>query len=106
MFKSIQAEIDATMQRDPAARSRLEVVLCYPGFQAIILHRIANACWRGGRFLLGRWISAVARLANGIEIHPGATIGRLFFLDHGLGVVKIGRASCSASGWKDVEISV
>jgi serine O-acetyltransferase len=87
MFKSLQAEIDATMQRDPAARSRLEVVLCYPGFQAIVLYRVAHACWRRGWFLLGRWISAVARVLTGIEIHPGATIGRRFFIDHGMGVV-------------------
>src|SRR3546814_10808479 len=87
MFKSLQAEIDATMQRDPAARSRLEVVLCYPGFQAVILYRLSNAFWRRGWFLVGRWISAVARLLTGIEIHPGATIGRRFFIDHGMGVV-------------------
>src|SRR3546814_771815 len=87
MFKSLQAEIDATMQRDPAARSRLEVVLCYPGFQAVILYRLSNAFWRRGWFLVGRWISAVARLLTGIEIHPGATIGRRFFVDHGMGVV-------------------
>jgi len=87
MFKSLRAEIDATMQRDPAARSRLEVVLCYPGFQAIMMYRLANACWRRGWFLLGRWISAVARLLTGIEIHPGATIGKRFFIDHGMGVV-------------------
>ncbi len=87
MFKSLQAEIDATMQRDPAARSRLEVVLCYPGFQALMLYRLANACWRRGWFLLGRWISAIGRLITGIEIHPGATIGKRFFIDHGMGVV-------------------
>jgi serine O-acetyltransferase len=87
MFKSLRAEIDATMQRDPAARSRLEVVLCYPGFQAVILHRVANACWRRGWVLVGRWLSAVARLLTGIEIHPGATIGKRFFIDHGMGVV-------------------
>ena len=87
MFKSLRAEIDATMQRDPAARSRLEVVLCYPGFQALMLYRLANACWRRGWFLLGRWISAVGRLITGIEIHPGATIGKRFFIDHGMGVV-------------------
>ncbi len=87
MFKSLRAEIDATMQRDPAARSRLEVVLCYPGFQAIMLYRVANACWRQRWYLLGRWISAIARLLTGIEIHPGATIGQRFFIDHGMGVV-------------------
>ena len=87
MFKSLRAEIDATMQRDPAARSRLEVVLCYPGFQAIMLHRLSSACWRRGWFLLGRWISAIGRTLTGIEIHPGATIGKRFFIDHGMGVV-------------------
>jgi serine O-acetyltransferase len=87
MFKSLRAEIDATMQRDPAARSRLEVVLCYPGFQAIMLYRLANACWRRRWYLLGRWISAVGRILTGIEIHPGATIGKRFFIDHGMGVV-------------------
>ncbi|MGF1627551.1 MAG: serine O-acetyltransferase EpsC [Alphaproteobacteria bacterium] len=87
MFKSLRAEIDATMQRDPAARSRLEVVLCYPGFQAIMFYRLANACWRRRWYLLGRWISAISRLLTGIEIHPGATIGKRFFIDHGMGVV-------------------
>ncbi len=87
MFKSLRSEIDATMQRDPAARSRLEVVLCYPGFQAIMLYRVANACWRRGAHLLGRWISAIGRIITGIEIHPGATIGERFFIDHGMGVV-------------------
>ena len=87
MFKSLRAEIDATMQRDPAARSRLEVVLCYPGFQALMLYRLANACWRRRWFLLGRWVSALGRVLTGIEIHPGATIGERFFIDHGMGVV-------------------
>jgi serine O-acetyltransferase len=87
MFKSLRAEIDATMQRDPAARSRLEVVLCYPGFQAIMLYRLANACWRRHWYLLGRWISSLGRVLTGIEIHPGATIGERFFIDHGMGVV-------------------
>lgn len=87
MFKSLKTGIDATMQRDPAARSRLEVVLCYPGFQAILLYRVANACWRRGWHLVGRWISAVGRILTGIEIHPGATIGERFFIDHGMGVV-------------------
>src|SRR3546814_5513420 len=75
------------MQGAPSSRSRLEVVLCYPGFQACILYRLSSAFWRRGWFLVGRWISAVARLLTGIEIHPGATIGRRFFIDHGMGVV-------------------
>src|SRR3546814_2754532 len=75
------------MQGAPSSRSRLEVVLCYPGFQACILYRLSSAFGRRGWFLVGRWISAVARLLTGIEIHPGATIGRRFFIDHGMGVV-------------------
>lgn len=87
MFKTLRAEIDATMARDPAARSRLEVVLCYPGFQAVLLYRLAHACWRRRLFLLGRLISQFARWITGIEIHPGAKIGERFFIDHGMGVV-------------------
>lgn len=87
MFKSLKAEIDATIARDPAARSRIEVVLCYPGFQALLFHRLANRLWRARWRLLARWLSTVARWLTGIEIHPGATIGRRFFIDHGMGVV-------------------
>lgn len=87
MFKTLRAEIDATMARDPAARSRVEVVLCYPGFQAVLLYRLAHACWRRRLFLLGRLISHFARWITGIEIHPGASIGQRFFIDHGMGVV-------------------
>src|SRR6202043_1426776 len=83
----LREEIDATMKRDPAARSRLEVVLCYPGFHAILFHRAAHWLWRHGWFLLGRFVSHLGRLATGIEIHPGARIGRRFFIDHGMGVV-------------------
>ncbi|HLS69280.1 MAG TPA: serine O-acetyltransferase [Kiloniellales bacterium] len=87
MFKTIRAEIDAVMARDPAARSRLEVVLCYPGFQAVLFYRLAHACWKRRLFLLGRMISQLARWLTGVEIHPGAEIGRRFFIDHGMGVV-------------------
>ena len=87
MFKTLRAEIDAIMARDPAARSRLEVVLCYPGFQAVLFYRVANACWRARFYLLGRMISQLARWLTGIEIHPGAEIGKRFFIDHGMGVV-------------------
>lgn len=86
-LKDITDEIDSYMRRDPAARSRLEVVVCYPGFQALLLHRLANSCWRHGWRLLGRWLSQVGRFLTGIEIHPGAQIGRRFFIDHGMGVV-------------------
>ncbi|HEY0836638.1 MAG TPA: serine O-acetyltransferase [Azospirillum sp.] len=87
MFKHLREEIDGIMARDPAARSRLEVALCYPGLHAIVLHRIAHYCWQRGWKLLGRVISQLARALTGIEIHPGATIGRRFFIDHGMGVV-------------------
>ena len=75
MFKSIHDEIDAVMQRDPAARSRLEVVLCYPGFQALQFYRVSNFLWAHGWRLLGRWVSQAGRLLTGIEIHPGAIVG-------------------------------
>jgi serine O-acetyltransferase len=87
MFKSFTADIDAMMARDPAARSRLEVVLCYPGFQAILFYRVSHAAWRRGWRLLGRFLSQVGRWMTGIEIHPGARIGKRFFIDHGMGVV-------------------
>ncbi|WP_020592761.1 serine O-acetyltransferase [Kiloniella laminariae] len=92
MFDRIKAEIDATMARDPAARSRLEVVLCYPGFQVLMLHRLANRLWKRDWHLLSRSISHIGRIVTGIEIHPGATIGKDFFIDHGMGVV-IGETS-------------
>ena len=92
MFKSIRDEIDATMARDPAARSRLEVVLCYPGFQAVMFYRLANLFWSNRFYLLGRFVSQLGRALTGIEIHPGAKIGRNLFIDHGMGVV-IGETS-------------
>ncbi|WP_417453683.1 serine O-acetyltransferase [Kiloniella sp.] len=92
MFDRIKAEIDATMSRDPAARSRMEVVLCYPGFQAVTLHRLSNKLWRSNWCLLARCLSHIGRVVTGIEIHPGATIGKGFFIDHGMGVV-IGETS-------------
>jgi len=87
MFSRINEDISSIMQRDPAARSRWEVLTCYPGLHAIIMHRWANACWRIGLKWLGRFISYVSRAMTGIEIHPGATIGRRVFIDHGFGVV-------------------
>jgi len=87
MFSRISEDINSIMQRDPAARSRSEVLTCYPGLHAIIMHRWANACWRMGLKWLGRFISHISRGLTGIEIHPGATIGRRVFIDHGFGVV-------------------
>jgi len=92
IFKRLADEIDAILTRDPAARSRLEVVLCYPGLHAVVLHWLANAAWRRNWKLLGRLISHVARGVTGIEIHPAAKIGRRLFVDHGMGVV-IGETS-------------
>lgn len=79
--------IDTFMTVDPAARSRTEVVLCYPGFHAIIAHRVAHKLWQDGHLTLARFVSHLARVFTGIEIHPGATIGRRFVIDHGMGVV-------------------
>ncbi len=87
MFKSLREDVEAVFQRDPAARSRLEVVLCYPGIHALIFHRIGHALWTRDWKLAARFISQVGRFMTGIEIHPGAKIGRRFFVDHGMGVV-------------------
>jgi serine O-acetyltransferase len=87
MFKGLREDIEAVFQRDPAARSRLEVLLCYPGIHALIFHRLAGRLWRRDWKLLARWISQLSRFMTGIEIHPGARIGRRFFIDHGMGVV-------------------
>jgi serine O-acetyltransferase len=87
MFKGLRADIDAVFQRDPAARSRLEVILCYPGIHALMFHRMAHALWRRDWKLLARCVSQLSRFMTGIEIHPGARIGRRFFIDHGMGVV-------------------
>jgi serine O-acetyltransferase len=87
LFKNLRDEIDATLARDPAARSRLEVVLCYPGFQALLFYRMAHWLWVRGWHLSGRFVSHLGRCATGIEIHPGARIGRRLFIDHGMGVV-------------------
>ncbi|HTH15249.1 MAG TPA: serine O-acetyltransferase [Magnetospirillum sp.] len=87
VFKSLQEDIVSIRQRDPAAHSALEVVLCYPGLHALMFYRLAHRCWLGGFRVLGRFISHVAKIFTGIEIHPGATIGRRFFIDHGTGVV-------------------
>lgn len=83
----LRETIDAIMARDPAARSRLEVVLCYPGFHAVAFHRIAHFAWQHDALLLGRFISHIGRLMTGIEIHPGAELGRRLFIDHGSGCV-------------------
>lgn len=87
MFSRIRYDIDCILERDPAARSRWEVLTCYPGFHAVLLHRLAHGCWVRGFRWLGRFVSQVSRFLTGIEIHPGAVIGRGVFIDHGMGVV-------------------
>ena len=87
MFKAMREDIRGVKERDPAARFWLEIVLCYPGFHAITLHRAAHWVWRRNLKLLGRTISQLGRFLTGIEIHPGAVIGSGFFIDHGMGVV-------------------
>ena len=74
-------------RKDPAARSVLEVILLYPGFHILVYHRIAHWLYRHKRFFLARWVSQHGRRRTGIEIHPGATIGRCLFIDHGMGIV-------------------
>jgi serine O-acetyltransferase len=87
MFRSIREQLDTIFREDPAAKSVLEIVLCYPGFHAILLHRVAHRLYNAGIPLLPRFISQISRFLTGIEIHPGATIGCRFFIDHGSGVV-------------------
>ncbi|MBM4764963.1 serine O-acetyltransferase [Bacillus sp. B15-48] len=87
MFKTIREDIDVVFDQDPAARSRLEVILTYAGLHAIWSHRLAHALFKRRFFFLARVISQVSRFFTGIEIHPGAKIGNRLFIDHGMGVV-------------------
>ncbi|MDQ6965204.1 MAG: serine O-acetyltransferase [Mariprofundales bacterium] len=87
MIQMIREDIRTAFERDPAARSTWEVLTCYPGLHAIWLYRISHRLWSHGWFWLARWIMHVTRWMTGIEIHPGATIGRGFFIDHGMGIV-------------------
>ena len=87
MFRAIKEQIDTVFREDPAARSVLEIILCYPGFHAILWHRLAHWFYRHKLLLIARIISQISRAVTGIEIHPGAKIGRRFFIDHGMGVV-------------------
>lgn len=92
MFERIREDISVVYDRDPAARNAFEVLTCYPGVHAILFHRLTHKLWRIGLKWLARFISHMARWFTGIEIHPGASIGRRFFIDHGMGVV-IGETS-------------
>lgn len=87
MFEQIKEDIDSVFDRDPAARNFIEVLTTYPGLHALLMHRFNHKLWTMGLKWLARWLSLIARWITGIEIHPGAKIGRRFFIDHGLGVV-------------------
>jgi serine O-acetyltransferase len=87
MFARIREDIASVFDRDPAARTTWEVVTCYPGFHALLIHRVSHWLWGKGLKWLGRFVSHFGRWLTGVEIHPGATVGRRFFIDHGMGVV-------------------
>jgi serine O-acetyltransferase len=87
MLSRLKEDIKSVFDRDPAARSTLEVIFCYPGLHAIWIHRISGFFWKHGFLLIGRMVSHLGRFLTGIEIHPGAQIGKGFFIDHGMGVV-------------------
>ena len=87
MFSRLKEEIAVVFDRDPAARNAWEVITCYPGFHATLIHRVSHRLWQAGFKWLARFISHFGRWITGIEIHPGAHIGRRFFIDHGMGVV-------------------
>jgi serine O-acetyltransferase len=87
MFSRLKEDILCVFERDPAAQSVFEVITAYPGIHAILIHRISHSCWNAGFKWLARFISHISRWLTGIEIHPGARIGRRFFIDHGMGVV-------------------
>src|SRR5271168_3424377 len=87
LLSSIREDVAGVLERDPAAKSRLEIFLCYAGLHAVWFYRVNHWLWNHRFLLLGRWLSQVARFLTGIEIHPGAKIGRRLFIDHGVGVV-------------------
>ena len=87
MFSGLKEDIAVVFERDPAARNTWEVITCYPGLHATVFHRLAHWLWQAELKWLGRLVSHIGRWLTGIEIHPGATIGRRFFIDHGMGVV-------------------
>ena len=87
MFQRLREDIACILERDPAARSTWEVLTCYPGLHALVMHRIAHRCWNSGWHWLARFVSHLSRMFTGIEIHPAAVIGRRVFIDHGMGIV-------------------
>ncbi|MCL4784491.1 MAG: serine O-acetyltransferase [Bryobacterales bacterium] len=87
MFRTIREQVETIRLEDPAAKSILEILFCYPGMQAILFHKFSHWLYRQRRFVLARMVSQTARFLTGIEIHPGAKIGRRLFIDHGMGIV-------------------
>jgi serine O-acetyltransferase len=87
MFRTIREQIETIRLEDPAAKSVLEILFCYPGLQAILFHKLSHWLYRHRRYVLARMVSQTARFLTGVEIHPGATIGRRLFIDHGMGIV-------------------
>jgi serine O-acetyltransferase len=87
MFSRLKEDIACVFERDPAAQSAFEVLTTYPGVHAVLIHRLSHTCWNAGYLWLARFIAHICRFLTGIEIHPGAQIGRRFFIDHGMGVV-------------------
>ncbi|MEO6293632.1 MAG: serine O-acetyltransferase, partial [Burkholderiaceae bacterium] len=87
MFSRIRSDIQCILDRDPAARTRWDVITSYPGFHAVVLHRFAHGCWNLGFKWLGRFVSNLSRMLTGIEIHPAAIVGERVFFDHAMGVV-------------------
>ncbi len=87
MFERLKEDINCVFERDPAANTLFEIIFCYPGVHALLFHRVNHVLWCWGFKLLARLLSNIPRLFTGVEIHPGATIGRRFFIDHGMGVV-------------------
>jgi serine O-acetyltransferase len=87
LFHSIRDQIISMKKRDPAARSFLEIILCYPGLHALFFHRVAHVLWNYKLYLIARFVSHISRFLTAIEIHPAAKIGKRFFIDHGVGVV-------------------
>jgi serine O-acetyltransferase len=92
MFRQIREDVKAVFERDPAARSIPEIIFCYPGFHAVLVYKLAHWFWTHRLYFLGRFTSHIGRALTGIEIHPGALIGKAFFIDHGMGIV-IGETS-------------
>jgi len=87
VFERTKEELNVYLERDPAARSYLEIIFCYPGLHAVVLHRAAHWLWKNHLKWLGRFLSHISRFLTGIEIHPGAQLGRRIFIDHGMGIV-------------------